>query len=57
MYGMDESGNIVSNLASILEARFPLGKLTVDFNGFNYESPNELYGKEFMESPVEERRR
>lgn len=56
MYGMDESGNIVSNLASILEARFPLGKLTVDFNGFNYESPNELYGKEFMESPVEERR-
>ena len=56
MYGFDESGNIVSNLATILEAAAPLGELTIDFNSFDYKSPSELYGPEFKDASFQERR-
>ncbi len=56
MYGFDESGNIVSNLATLLEAAAPLGELTIDFNSFDYKSPSELYGPEFKDASFQERR-
>ncbi len=55
-YGMDKGGNLLSYGADILEAYLPMGQLTVDFNGFNYESPNELYGEGYAEAEPAERR-
>ena len=53
MYGFNEQGSYVGNIASILERNFPIGRINSDFT---YESPEELYGKEFGKASVDERR-
>lgn len=51
-YAMDTTESFASNIGSYLDARFPLGNLT--FEG--YKSPTELYGEDFMDLSVDERR-
>lgn len=55
-YGFDKGGNIIQNAAAILEANFPLGEITIDFNGLNYVSPDELHGEGYKEATPDERR-
>jgi len=53
MYGFNEQGSYVGNIASILERNFPLGRITLDFQ---YLSPEEAYGTGFDKATVDERR-
>ena len=61
MYGMDESQGLVALGSDVLTAMFPeswmSGRLTLDFeNGLQYHSPEEFYGKEFVNASEDERR-
>jgi hypothetical protein len=53
MYGFDSEGNDIQNWGDVLEARFPLGRLSFSEG---YLSPNEIYGEGFTNAPVEQRR-
>lgn len=53
MYGFNEQGTYVGNIASILERNFPLGRITLDFQ---YISPEEAYGTGFDKATVDQRR-
>ena len=55
-YGYDKGGNLIQNTAALLEAYFPIGEITVDFNGLNYVSPDELHGEGYKEATPDERR-
>ncbi len=56
MYGFDKGGNLIENTAALLEAYVPLGEISVDFNGINFVSPDDLHGEGFKEASPEERR-
>lgn len=55
-YGFDKGGNLISYGADILETYFPLGELTIDFNGINYQSPDDLHGEGYKAASPDERR-
>ena len=57
MYAFDKEGNLTTYAGDILESKFPLGAISFDFSeGFQYLSPTERYGEEFMEATPEQRR-
>lgn len=56
-YQFQKADTDVSNAATYLESRFPLGKISVSLSGgFDYKSPEELYGKAFMDASPDVRR-
>lgn len=55
-YGFERTPTDVNNAGLWLESRFPLGEIYIGFDGIRYDSPEELYGKEFMSMSDEERR-
>lgn len=57
VYRYDEAQGAVALGTDILEARMPIGRFSFDFeNGFQYFSPEELYGEGFKNASVDERR-
>lgn len=48
--------SLANNLTIMAEAYMPLGNIYDSEEGFGYYSPEELYGKEFMESDYDTRR-
>ena len=57
VYRYDEAQGAVALGTDILEARMPIGRFSFDFeNGFQYFSPEELYGEGFRNASVDERR-
>ena len=57
VYRYDKAQGGVALGSDILEAKTPLGRFSFDFeNGFQYFSPETLYGKGFMEASTDERR-
>lgn len=57
VYRYDKAQGGVALGTDILEAQIPLGRFSFDFeNGFQYFSPEDLYGKGFMEANTDERR-
>ena len=56
-YQFRKADTDVSNAATYLESRFPLGRISVSLSGgINYQSPEELYGPAFMEASPDVRR-
>ena len=55
-YGWDAGSGFIGYSADILEAYLPMGRLTVDFNGVNYQQKDELYGEGYAEAEPSERR-
>ena len=60
-YGVAEVASDVENAGIWLESRIPIGEINIDFNkndfsAISYESPEERYGKGFMQASPEERR-
>ena len=60
-YGVAEVASDVENAGIWLESRIPIGEINIDFSkndfsAISYESPEELYGKGFMQASPEERR-
>ena len=51
-YAYDSASTFTGNAADYMEARLPLGNLTMD----GYVSPDEIYGEGFMDMSVDERR-
>lgn len=49
--------SLTNNLSIMAEAYLPLGNLYDEEQGFGYYSPEELYGKEFMEGDYETRKK
>ena len=57
VYRYDKAQGAVALGTDILEAKIPLGRFSIDFeNGFQYFSPETLYGKGFMEANIDQRR-
>lgn len=60
-YGVAEVASDVENAGIWLESRIPIGEINIDFSkndfsAISYESPEERYGKGFMQASPEERR-
>jgi len=60
-YGFSEGNSITENAGIWLESVLPIGEINIDFSkndfsAISYESPEELYGKGYMEASPEERR-
>lgn len=62
-YGFNSSGNFVSNTADYLTSITPEsltnllgGQVFLDWNGFRFETAEELYGEEFLKMSPQERR-
>jgi len=56
-YQFRKADTDVGNAATYLESMFPLGKISVSLSGgFDYKSPEELYGKAFMDASPDVRR-
>lgn len=57
MYNFRAGESDVTNAGAFLEAKWPMGKFKISLDGgFEYLSPEELYGKGFMEAPEDVRR-
>jgi len=56
MYAWDSTNADYENWALALEAKAPMGNLRVDGEGVSWDSPEELYGDEFMDMSYDERR-
>jgi hypothetical protein len=56
-YAYDTETGLVGQAAQYLESVLPAGQLSFDWSsGFGYKSPDELYGKGFSDSTIEQRR-
>ena len=56
-YQFQKADTDVSNAATYLESRFPLGRISVSLSGgIDYQSPEELYGQAFMDASPDVRR-
>jgi len=56
-FGFDKGGSFEQYAGEWLESHVPLGRITFDWSqGFDYLSPTESYGEQYMTAPPEQRR-
>ena len=57
MYGYDKQNNFVGYVSDVLERNIPLGQFSISLDkGFQYHTPEAVYGEGFDEASIEERK-
>tara|TARA_R110000851_G_scaffold153985_2_gene296093 strand:+ start:2257 stop:5133 length:2877 start_codon:yes stop_codon:yes gene_type:complete len=57
MYGYDKQNNFVGYVSDVLERNMPLGQFSISLDkGFQYHTPEAVYGEGFDEASIEERK-
>ena len=57
MYGYDKQNNFIGYVSDVLERNIPLGQFSISLDkGFQYHTPEAVYGEGFDEASIEERK-
>ena len=57
MYGYDKQNNFIGYVSDVLERNIPLGQFSISLDkGFQYHTPEAVYGEGFYEASIEERK-